>query len=78
MTQEIRFMGLKEVMRLTNRSRASIYRDMETGDFPQSICIGPRSVAWRSDQIDLWIKQKIARTPTVKKAKYRPGQRYDN
>ncbi|MBG6246743.1 hypothetical protein CS369_22220 [Candidatus Symbiopectobacterium sp. 'North America'] len=33
---------------------------MKTGDFPQSIKIGPTSVAWLESEINEWINQKLA------------------
>jgi prophage regulatory protein len=55
----IRFLRLPEVMSRTGLSRTDIYRKMEDGAFPKVIPLGKRSVAWRSDEIDAWIDERI-------------------
>jgi prophage regulatory protein len=46
---------LPEVIDLVKKSRATIYLDMRRGDFPQSISIGRRAVAWRRTDLDMWL-----------------------
>ena len=46
---------LPEVIDLVKKSRATIYMDMRRGDFPQSISIGRRAVAWRRTDLDVWL-----------------------
>lgn len=46
---------LPEVIDLVKKSRATIYMDMRRGDFPQSISIGRRAVAWRRTDLDMWL-----------------------
>lgn len=38
----------------TGLSITEIERRMKSGTFPNSIKIGPRSIAWRSDEIESW------------------------
>lgn len=57
--QNLQFIKLPEVMALTGLSRSTIYLYMEKKCFPKSIKIGLRAVAWRKDDVELWIKQKI-------------------
>ncbi|EOA9034941.1 AlpA family transcriptional regulator [Vibrio coralliilyticus] len=54
-----RLIRVKEVQHLTGLSRASIYNFMDGGNFPQSIPLGSRSVAWRESDINDWILSKI-------------------
>ena len=50
---------LPDVMARTGLSRSTIYSWRDTGDFPMSINIGPRAVAWTKQSIDDWIDDKI-------------------
>lgn len=51
---------LSEVIRRTGYSRAWLYRLMSQGNFPTSIKIGSRSIAFVESEIDEWINQRIA------------------
>lgn len=51
---------LKEVMARTGLSRSSIYAHIKNGQFPNSILLGERSVAWVDDEISDWIESKIS------------------
>lgn len=60
-----RLFRLCDVVKLTGRSRASIYRSMQAGEFPQSIRIGPNSVAWLDFEIAEWLEARIAERDSV-------------
>lgn len=49
----------REVLARTALANSTLYRLMKDGTFPQSVQIGPRSVAWVEDEIDQWIQQRI-------------------
>ena len=49
----------KTVEKLTGLSRSSIYAMMSGGTFPKQIKIGRRAVAWRQNDIENWINEKI-------------------
>jgi prophage regulatory protein len=49
-----------EVSHLTGYSKASIYRLMLTNQFPQSVKLGERAVAWRESSIYEWMDSRIA------------------
>ena len=51
-------MRIREVVRLTGRSRTSIYMDSIRGRFPRSLKIGIQSVAWRAADIYAWIESR--------------------
>lgn len=55
----MRFLRLKEVMHITALSRSTIYLKMNKDEFPKSLSLGDRAVAWRSDDIDEWVEQII-------------------
>jgi|25BtaG_2_1085352.scaffolds.fasta_scaffold00020_70 prophage regulatory protein len=49
----------REVLQRTALANSSLYRLMESGDFPQSLQIGPRAVAWVESEVEQWIEKKI-------------------
>lgn len=55
---------LPDVISRTGRSRSRIYSDIQAGDFPKPINIGPRAVAWVESEIDDWVEQRIAARET--------------
>jgi len=54
-----RILRLKEVIRITGLPRSTIYSEISKGNFPRQIKLtGNRSVGWRKDLIDNWIKSR--------------------
>lgn len=51
----MRFLKLKEVMEKTALSRSAIYRKMNDGEFPQSVSLGDRAVAWVESEVEDWM-----------------------
>ena len=49
----------KTVEKITGLSRSSIYAMMSESTFPKQIKIGRRVVAWRQEDIEKWINEKI-------------------
>lgn len=49
-----RLLPLKEVIKLVSVSRATIYRYLSAGMFPQPVRIGKRRVAWRASDLSEW------------------------
>ena len=54
-----RLLRLREVKHLVGLGRSAIYDQVKRGHFPAPVHIGPRAVAWASDQIDAWIDSRI-------------------
>ena len=50
-----RVLRLPEVLKMTGISRASVYKRLKEGTFPQPIRLGPRTVGWRLSDLDLWL-----------------------
>ena len=67
----LRFPKLSE--KLGGRSRASVFRDMRTRNFPKPVQIGLTAVAWSEEAVDAWIAELIAAEP--KKKPVAPGSR---
>ncbi|EOV0850554.1 AlpA family transcriptional regulator [Vibrio parahaemolyticus] len=55
----MRFLKLKEVMDKTALSRSAIYRKMSDGDFPQTVSLGDRAVAWLESEVDDWMEAML-------------------
>ncbi|EFG1479070.1 TPA: AlpA family transcriptional regulator [Escherichia coli] len=51
---------LSEVLKRTGYSKAWVYALMSRGQFPQSVKIGARAIAFIESEIDDWIDQRIA------------------
>ena len=50
---------LHTVMARTGLPRSTIYHKMSQDEFPLTINIGRRSVAWNSDEVEEWIQDRI-------------------
>ena len=46
---------LPEVLAITRRSKAQIYRDAASGTFPRPVKIGARASAWRCVDVQAWL-----------------------
>ncbi len=53
------FLRLKKVQSVTGMSRSWIYDAIRRGDFPASISIGARAVAWPEQLIAEWQARRI-------------------
>lgn len=51
---------LTVVLQRTALSKTSIYDLMKAGDFPASIPLGGKSVAWVESEVNQWIADRIA------------------
>ena len=49
-------MNIKQVVLQTGRCRSAIYADIQKGDFPPPVKVGPRASRWRSTDIEAWIE----------------------
>jgi prophage regulatory protein len=57
---EIEFIRLPEVKRLTGLSTATIYRMAKAGEFPRQVKLGAQAVAWVKSEVLAWNKERIA------------------
>ncbi|WP_405229564.1 helix-turn-helix transcriptional regulator [Lentisalinibacter sediminis] len=51
---------LPEVIRRTGLSRSTIYSRMRDGTFPMNIPLGPKCVGWSVDEIEDFLRDRIA------------------
>ena len=60
-----KFIRLPEVISRTGYKRTSIYEKIAEGTFPAPIKLGPRAVAWVSEEIEEWMDARIAERDVV-------------
>jgi prophage regulatory protein len=58
--QQNRFIRKPEVLSITGLTSSSLYRLMEQGNFPPSILISERSVAWKYLDVQRWFDTRIS------------------
>lgn len=51
---------LPQVLARVGVSRATLYTRIKEGAFPRPVALGPRSVAWPSDEVESWIRSRVA------------------
>lgn len=56
----MKLIRIKEVLDRTGLGRSTVYKYMSLGEFPQSIKLGTRAVAWVESEIEDWIRETIA------------------
>ncbi|MBA0206097.1 helix-turn-helix transcriptional regulator [Pectobacterium aroidearum] len=57
---------LSGVMKKTGLRKSWIYLLMKQGEFPQTVKIGARSVAWVESEVNDWIAERISQRGEVK------------
>ena len=60
----MRILRIKEVVQITGLSSSSIYKQIRLGDFPRGVKLTSRSTGWSSEDIDDWIKSRLAHDTT--------------
>ncbi|KFF68465.1 transcriptional regulator [Pectobacterium brasiliense] len=63
---DITLIRLSGVMKKTGLKKSWIYLLMKQGDFPQTVKIGARSVAWVESEVNDWIAARISQRGEVK------------
>ena len=56
---EDRILRIAEVLVITGLSKATLYRLVDSGDFPQKVRLGgpeSRAVGWRLSEVQEWIR----------------------
>ncbi|ATM79267.1 AlpA family transcriptional regulator [Serratia fonticola] len=57
----MRLIRLPDVMMITGLKRSTVYNKMKSGEFPKSVSIGERSIAWVESEINSWVANNISR-----------------
>ncbi|MBL0521104.1 AlpA family transcriptional regulator [Aeromonas enteropelogenes] len=56
----LRFIRVREAIKKTGLSKSSIYDLMARGQFPQTIHLGGRTVAFVESEVEHWMAERIA------------------
>lgn len=57
----MRFLRIQDVMSLTGLGRSTIYKFMaDETDFPKSVPLGGRAVAWVESEIEDWMESRLS------------------
>lgn len=51
---------MKSVIALTGLSRSTLYRLIESGDFPPGVRLTTHTIAWPASEVANWIQLRIA------------------
>jgi prophage regulatory protein len=51
---------MKSVISLTGLSRSTLYRLIDSGDFPAGVRLTPHTIAWPASEVANWIQSRIA------------------
>ena len=54
---EERLLKLTDVETILSIKKSKLYRMISEGSFPKPVALGPRSVRWRSSDIQNWIER---------------------
>jgi prophage regulatory protein len=52
----------KIVSDLTGLARSTLYAAIKNGEFPKPVLIGRRAVAWRSDEVEVWMNARQSKS----------------
>lgn len=56
----MRLLRVREICQVSGLARSTLYGEMRRGRFPAPVRISRRSVAWRSTDIDEWLKSRVS------------------
>ena len=62
LSNEERFLRLREVLDMTGLSRSSLYAMVSEGKFPEPVAISGRSKAWLLSETTSWMQERIRRS----------------
>ncbi len=70
-----RLIRLPEVISTTGLSRSEIYRLEALGRFPKRVPLSERTTTWDADEVQEWVRAKIAQREQAARARMEAGQR---
>ena len=56
----MRFIKMKEVMAKTGLAKSTVYKHIADNQFPNSVSLGKRAVAWLESEVEEWMLERIA------------------
>lgn len=64
----VNIIRLPDVMARTGLSRSSVFLKVKAGDMPPPIKLGVRATGWVAEEIEDWIKQRVAASRATPRA----------
>ncbi|NLZ16736.1 MAG: AlpA family phage regulatory protein [Desulfobulbaceae bacterium] len=58
-----RLLRKPEVLERIGLSNSSLYCFIKKGEFPRQVQLGKRAVAWREDEVEQWIAERLPSQP---------------
>lgn len=55
---ETTLLRMNQVETATGLKKSALYQRMKEGSFPAAVRLGPKSVAWRSNEVQAWIDSR--------------------
>ena len=55
---EFKLLRLSKVIDLCGLQKSAIYKLLSENQFPRPVKLGPRAIAWRSDEVQTWINAR--------------------
>ena len=68
------FLRIRAVLARTGLSRSTLYRKMDSGNFPRQIKIAERCCAWRSSAVDAWLRNRCFITSPMMRHEVTPAR----
>ena len=56
----MRFLRIREVVRMVGSSKATLYRRIRAGTFPKPIALGLQTTAFLEDEVLAWMNARVA------------------
>ena len=53
-----KILKIRDVVLVTGMCKTLVYRKMKEGDFPKPVRLSERSVGWREEDVDEWIRTR--------------------
>jgi prophage regulatory protein len=73
----VRMLRLPEVKYRVGLGRSSIYDRIKRREFPAPVHLGPRAVAWNSDEITDWIEARVTESCSPATSGSRSAKQHD-
>jgi prophage regulatory protein len=54
---------LRDVLKRTGLSRATLYKKIANGEFPRQISLGARAIGWLKGEVESWINERVQLRP---------------
>ena len=57
---DVEFIKIAEVRKMTGLGTTTIYEKMMANTFPRQVKLGPRAGAWVKSEVQAWVRERIS------------------